>query len=120
MCRGNLFTLAGDAYTQFYDPDSDALSRYETTYDALGILSELFQLILLLSLAFVFFRTAIALLYGMSRNQKLGLNRTIELAGAVGFILLIIFAVVVWALYIWYLALQRNWDGTTFEVSTNA
>ena len=72
-------------------------------------MSSLFALSGLLATAFIFFRTAIAMLYGMSKGRKLGLTRVVELASAVGFALIVIFAVVVWSLFIWYNVRLKHW-----------
>ncbi|KAL9080363.1 MAG: hypothetical protein Q9159_007616 [Coniocarpon cinnabarinum] len=93
------------------NPDNDDLSneRYNNTTSATGAISLAFSLITLLASALVFFRTAIALLYGMSKGRKVGLTRVVELNASIAFVLLVILAVVVWAMDVWYYVELNKW-----------
>lgn len=71
---------------------------------ALDVIAMFFALVALLSIAALIFRTAISLLYNMSNDQKVGLARIVELAGFTGLAALVILAVVVWCIYVWYSA----------------
>ena len=79
------------------------IAEHYAAQAALDAISELFSLMGLLSLAFIFLRTAIALLYDLSGGAKPGLARIVNLAGGAGLAVLIILAIIVWAVFVWYL-----------------